>query len=359
MKALILVGGFGTRLRPLTLSKPKPMVEFVNKAMVHRQLEELANVGVKHVVLAVSYRSDVMEKYLRPLEKELNITITISQEEEPLGTAGPLALAREHLTTDDSPFFVLNSDVICTFPFKDLLDFHKAHGKIGTIFATKVEDPSKYGVILTKEDGQIYQFVEKPQEYVGNRINAGLYIFNPQVLDFIELKPTSIEKEVFPKLAFERELYAFDLEGFWMDVGQPPDFLKGMGLYFSWLEERKSSLLSEGNYLTGPNIIHPTAKIGADCIIGPNVSIGPNCVIESGVRLSNCCIMENCTVKSHSRIEQSIIGWNSRVGRWCLVTNVSVLGEDVGLKDEVYVNGARILPHKTIGNDILDPTIIM
>src|SRR3990167_7750585 len=125
-----------------------------------------------------------------------------------MGTAGPLALAKEHLGVDGSPFFVLNADVTCTFPFKELLAFHHKHGKEGTIMVTKVEEPSRYGVVVYDEgNGKISRFVEKPAQFVGNRINAGIYLFNPGILSRIELRPTSIEREVFPVMAAQGQLY--------------------------------------------------------------------------------------------------------------------------------------------------------
>ena len=152
-----------------------------------------------------------------------------SRETEPLGTAGPLALARDLLWGDGTePFFVLNSDIACEFPFADMVAFHKRHGREGTLMVTKVDEPSKYGVIVSREGGQIERFVEKPKEYVGNRINAGIYLFNPAILNRIEMRPTSIEKEIFPRMASDGQLFAMDLEGFWMDVGQPKDYLTGL-----------------------------------------------------------------------------------------------------------------------------------
>jgi len=235
MKALILVGGFGTRLRPLTLTLPKPLVPFCNKPMIEHQIMALAEAGVTDIVLAVNYRPEVMVKQLQKFEVEYNIKIHFSVETEPLGTAGPLALAREILGKDDSCFFVLNSDIVCPFPFKQMLEFHKKHGKEGSILVTRVEEPSKYGVIVCKPstEGQIESFVEKPKVFVSNKINAGIYIFNPAILKRIELKPTSIEKEIFPKMATDGELFAMDLKGYWMDVGQPKDFLTGIGLHLS------------------------------------------------------------------------------------------------------------------------------
>jgi hypothetical protein len=157
-------------------------------------------VGVTEVVLAVNYKPEVMLEALDAIATEVGVKITCSQETEPLGTAGPLALAREHLD-DGEPFFVFNSDVTCTYPLAELLAFHKAHGREGTIFVTKVAEPSKYGVVVHDADGEIKHFVEKPQTFVGNHINAGLYIFNPSIFDRIPLRPTSIEKEIFPAVS--------------------------------------------------------------------------------------------------------------------------------------------------------------
>jgi len=357
MKALILVGGFGTRLRPLTLSVPKPIVEFANKPSIIHQIEALVQIGVDEVVLAVNYQPELMSACMKEWEKKLGVKITYSQESEPLGTAGPLALAREILN-DGQPFFVLNSDVICVFPFKEMLEFHKKHGAEGTIMVTKVEEPSKYGVVVAGDDGKIARFVEKPQVYVGNKINAGLYLFNASILDRIEPKPTSIEKEIFPVMATQGQLYSMVLPDFWMDIGQPKDFLAGTKLYLSHLEEIKSDMLSKHEGVISPVIIDPTAKIGK-AVIGPNVTIGPNCIIEDGVRLKNTVILEGVYVGANSWINQSIIGWKSRIGKWVRIQNVSVLGQDVHVSDELYVNGGRILPHKDITTSILEESIIM
>jgi len=358
MKALILVGGFGTRLRPLTLSVPKPIVEFANKPSIIHQIEALVKCGVTEVILAVNYQPELMSAVMAQWEKKLGVKISYSQETTPLGTAGPLALARE-LLSDGDPFFVLNSDVICTFPFKELLEFHKKHGAEGTIMVTKVEEPSKYGVVVSNEQGKILQFVEKPKIYVGNKINAGLYIFNPNILNRIEAKPTSIEKEIFPKMAAEGQLYCMTLPGFWMDVGQPKDFLAGTALYLGHAEEANPSMLSTGEGFEGPVLVDPSAKIGKGCRIGPNVTIGPNCVIGDGVRLKDTVVLEGVRVGHHSWINQSILGWKSEIGRWTRIQNVSVLGQDVNVADELFINGGQILPHKSIAASVPDPQIIM
>lgn len=285
-----------------------------------------------------------------------------------MGTAGPLALAAELLLKDaeeNQPFFVLNSDITSEFPFQDLLDYHKSHKKEGTIMVTTVAEPSKYGVVVyDQESGRIDRFVEKPQHYVGNKINAGMYIFNSSILKRIPLRPTSIEKETFPAMAEAGELYAMELKGFWMDVGQPKDYLSGMAKYLSSLETREDfpdhkNLAPAGPNIIGPVMIDPTATIGQGCLLGPHVTIGPGCVIEDGVRISRSTIMGGARIKAHAWVDSTIVGWQSTVGRWARLEKVTVLGMDVSVADEVYINGAKVLPHKSISESVADPNAII
>ncbi|KAJ6690231.1 hypothetical protein OIU85_006507 [Salix viminalis] len=360
MKALILVGGLGTRLRPLTLSVPKPLVEFANKPMILHQIEALKAIGVTEVVLAINYQPELMLN-LKEFEKKLEIKITFSQETEPLGTAGPLALARDKLIDDSGePFFVLNSDVISEYPLKQMVDFHKAHGGEASIMVTKVDEPSKYGVVVMEEStGKVERFVEKPKTFVGNKINAGIYLLNPSVIDRIELRPTSIEKEVFPKIAADNKLYAMVLPGFWMDIGQPRDYIAGLRLYLDSLRKKSSTKLATGPHIVGNVLVDETAKIGEGCLIGPDVAIGPGCIVESGVRLSRCSVMSGVRIKQHACISSSIIGWQSTVGRWARVENLTILGEKVQVYDEIYTNGGVVLPYREIKSSILKPEIVM
>lgn len=300
-----------------------------------------------------------MEEELNKEADKLGVSLIFSLESEPLGTAGPLALAKDKLCSSSEPFFVLNSDVICDFPFEELNAFHRAHGKEGTIVVTKVDEPSKYGVVLYDEKGCIQKFIEKPQEFISNKINAGLYILNPSVLSKIPLKPTSIEKEVFPVMCEESELYAMELPGFWMDIGQPKDFLTGMCLYLTSLRKRDPKTLYTDDCVVGNVLIDPSAKIGKGCHIGPNVTIGPNVVIEDGVCIKRCTILKGALIKSHSWLESCIIGWRCIVGRWVRMEGTTVLGEDVIVKDEIYINGGQVLPHKSIALSVPEPQIIM
>jgi mannose-1-phosphate guanylyltransferase len=205
----------------------------------------------------------------------------------------------------------------------------------------------------------VHRFVEKPQQFVGNKINAGIYLLSTKTLDRIQLRPTSIEKEIFPKIAAENKLFAMVLPGFWMDIGQPRDYTIGLRLYLASLRQKAPNLLASGPTYLGNVIVHESAVIGDGCLIGPDVSIGQGCVIESGVRLSRCTIMRGVRVKKHACIVGSIIGWHSTVGQWARIENMTVLGEDVHVCDEVFSNGGVVLPHKEIKASIFKPEIVM
>ncbi|KAK8807007.1 hypothetical protein WA158_003766 [Blastocystis sp. Blastoise] len=348
MKALILVGGYGTRLRPLTFSKPKPLVEFCNLPILYHQIEALSKVGVTTVVLAVSYLEEQLEQITNEIKEKYNVDIVISLESTPMGTAGPIALARKHLEGDE-PFFVFNSDVTCRFPLSEMLEFHKRHNAEGTIMVTEVSDPTKYGVVVAdSETDQIERFVEKPKEYVGNHINAGLYILNPSVIDRIPLSPTSIEKVIFPQMAKEGTLYSMLLPGFWMDIGQPKDYITGVDLTLQYYSECYPNKLSKGENIKGNALISPKAKISPLTVIGPNVVIGDDCVVEDHVTLSNCTLHKGCHVHKNSIITFSILGWENKVMENCVINHVYT-GFDVTFKSGVELDDYSICPNKTIG----------
>lgn len=152
------------------------------------------------------------------------------------------------------------------------------------------------------EAGQVERFVEKPKTFVGDKINAGIYVLSPSILDRIELKPTSIEKEVFPKVADNNKLFAMILQGYWMDVGQPKDYLTGLTLHLSSLMKYKPGDLAKGDHITGNVLVDSSVKIGDGALIGPDVCIGKDCVIGKGVRLRNCVVMSGTKIKDYSQV---------------------------------------------------------
>lgn len=308
---------------------------------------------MKTVILCVNVQPDAMKTYIVEAEKKYGIRIIFSQEDVPMGTAGPLALpdAYNALVADDAPFFMFNSDVICDFPLTEMLAFHQAHGGEGTIMVTEVQDPSKYGVVLSEADGQIKQFIEKPQTFVSNKINAGIYLFNVDILKRVPKNtPTSIEREVFPKIAAEKKLYSLVLKGYWMDIGQPKDYLTGQVLHLAYVRKTAPETLTKGDFVKDNVLVDPTAKIGAGAVIGPDVVIGPNVVIGEGARIKRSTIMAGSVVKAHALVASSIVGWKSTIGTHARVCD-SVLGEDVNIAAEVAVTDVQVCPHKSVGTN--------
>ncbi|MFW9900521.1 MAG: NDP-sugar synthase, partial [Candidatus Thorarchaeota archaeon] len=229
-RAIILSGGWGTRLRPLTCTIPKSLIPVVNKPVIERQILLLKSAGIKEIVLAVSVMSDILRNYFGDGEK-LGINIRYTDERHPLGTAGAIKLAEDHLK--DENFFMINGDVILNFDFKEILQAHDNYKGTGLIASKIVPDPSRYGVlIIDEETNKISKFLEKTEytppegQNIPMPINAGVYLLEPEIFSYIEPeKRTSIEREVFPILAREGKLYHYPIPGIWKDIGKPEELL--------------------------------------------------------------------------------------------------------------------------------------
>lgn len=308
-----------------------------------------------------------MMEFTKSVEDEYKVKITYSVEDTPLGTAGPLTLARAQLETDSEPFFMLNSDVACEFPLKKMLQFHRSHKREGTILVTPVEDPSKYGLVVSNEDGMILQFLEKPDSntktFPTNHINAGIYLLNKEVLKRLPSIPTniSIERKIFPEMVISNDLYAMRLDGYWMDIGQPLDFIKGTKHHLHFLRKTDTQALADSttDYTVHGNVmIDPTAKIGKGSVLGPDVVIGPNSVIGEGVRITNSTIMAGTKIASYARIGNSIIGWSCNIKAWAHLDKCQ-LGEDVEVATETVLVGAIVCPHKGMKDSSFTTQVFM
>ncbi|XP_077249491.1 putative mannose-1-phosphate guanylyltransferase 2 [Tasmannia lanceolata] len=363
MKALILVGGFGTRFDPLTLTLPMGFVEFANKPLILHQIEALKNIGITEVLLAFNDQPEVLlvvdqskQVILDSLIQFGNthgINITVLPETERLGNARALASAKEPLLNGyEEPFLVMNSDIISDYPLRELIHFHKAYDRDASIMV-KVYGPSKYGVVaLEQGTGRVKKFFVKPKTGISTTINTGIYVMNPSIFDRIELTHSSIEKDVFPKIAEERRLYGMVFTTLWMDIKDPNDYLLGLAMYLQLLRGQSPSQLATGSHIVGNVLVDPTALIGDDCKIGPDVSVGPNCVIHSGVRLVGCTIMRGATIHKHARISNSIVGCNSIIGDWSSIDNYTILGEYVTVRDEVQCNRDVVSPCTVIESNL-------
>jgi NDP-sugar pyrophosphorylase family protein len=340
-KGIILSGGWGTRLRPLTCTTPKTLIPIVNKPVIERQMLLLKSAGVKEVILAVSVMSKEIQDYFKD-GKKLDIKIHYTNEKHPMGTAGAIKLAESYLKDDN--FFMLNGDVILNFDFADMLKFHKDHQGIGTIASKLIEDPSRYGVLITDEKtNQLLQFLEKDEykppggKYIPMPINAGVYILEPDIFSYIPSnKKVSIEKEVFPKAVNEMKLYHYPVRGIWKDVGKPYDLLQGnimlMNDLLMNLKEKRHNLIDASADIHASTVLIPPCTIGenvvirSQCRIGPNVIIGDNVFIDSNSQIKDTIIYNESYISKNTEISYAIISDN------CYINNNVKLegkGEDL------------------------------
>lgn len=340
MEAIILAGGFGTRLKPLTYTRAKSLLPILNKPMITYLIKSLPD-NVNKVILAVNYKKKQIEEYFK--EYNFDKEIIVNDEPEPLGTGGAVKYAEKHIS--DS-FFVLNSDIISSLNLNQMIKFHNKKKSITTISLWPVENVSEFGVADVIEDGKIIGFVEKPrpEDAPSNFINAGAYLFETEILDYIESnKFVSMEKEIFSKVIkdFDR-FYGFKFKGYWMDIGRISSY---HNVHSFLLDQNKL------NNFIGENVIQN--GIINRSTIGDNTIIGLNSVIKSSiifnnvnigekVVLKNSIVGENCKILDNSNIVNSIIGDNE------IVIKNGILNNDI-LWSKSIPNG---YPKKQVGNVI-------
>ena len=301
MKAVILAGGMGTRLRPITYSMPKPLVPLVDRPMVMHIIDSLPK-EVDTVILAVSYMKEKLEEYFA--HNDCGRKVILVNEEQPLGTGGALKNVSSYL---DDTFFAFNGDVLCSLDLQQMLATHKRRGGIGSISLWDVEDPTAFGVVGTTADDRITAFQEKPkrEEAVSNSINAGVYIFEPEIFSHIGSGVVSLEREVFPKV-LDKGLYAQRFSGYWVDCGTRDNYVKAQRI----LLERGKALVKgctiDSAHITGQNRLVGTSLEA--CTIGPFVTAFPGCRILKGVVISNSMLMDNVVVEEGAVVKDSLIG---------------------------------------------------
>ncbi len=362
MKTLVLAGGFGTRLRPLSCSRPKALFPIANKPLIDYTLESLRDAEIENVVLAVYYMAESLVRYLGPTKYDLGILY--SREQRPLGTGGPIKKAKDMLNGDK--FMVMNGDLLTDFDYRRLINYHDEKGGIATVALTQVSDPSRYGSVELDWEGRITRFVEKPEfgKAPSNLINAGIYIMEPEIFDYIpDGKKVRIETEVFPKLADEQRLYGFESHGFWMDIGEPIDYLAGNAAILARqrdIVKPDSVDIDSSVTLKGPCNFGENVTIGADSRIGPNVSIADDVMIGKGCRIENSIIFAGAVIEDYSSVKNAILGENSVLERWVKVESGSLVGDFAQISDGVTITeGVSICPSKTVEESILQPRQVM
>lgn len=334
MQAVVLVGGEGTRLRPLTFGTPKPMVPIVNVPFLARTLERLCEVGIREVILPAGYMPQAITEYFGDGSR-LGMQITYVIEDEPLGTAGAIKNVEQHIS---GPFFVLNGDILTSLDLQAMIDFHRRKGGLGALHLIKVDDPSAFGCVVHDDHGRISAFVEKPQAGTAptNDINAGTYLLDPRVLDLIPPgRNVSIERETFPQLlAQEGELYAYVTGDYWIDVGRPEQYLNA---HRDILSGRMPLRLEPG--ITGApceNCVEPThvgegTRIDPSARVGPNVVLGRNCSIGARAIVRESVLWDGVFVGDDAHVEHTIVASGASIGNGCIVERGSVIGHDARL----------------------------
>lgn len=322
MQAIVLVGGEGTRLRPLTSDVPKPAVTLVDRPFLAYAIEWLAAHGVTEVVLACGFLPDVLRAALADEEERAGVEITYVAEPEPLGTAGAIRFAAEALGDRlQDRFLALNGDVLADLDLSALLRAHEERGARGTIGLHPVADSSAYGLVSCDADGRVLEFLEKTGETVPGEINAGAYVLERSVLDLVPAgRAVSIEREVFPRLVGDG-LCGLLLEGYWMDIGTPDRYLQA-----SWD-------ILEGRVETQVRATAPGLLVGGDAVIDEEAKVGPRavvsdgCRVESGAEVGDSVLLDGCTVGRDALVQGSILAPGAEVEPGAQLIN-AVIGRD-------------------------------
>ena len=364
MKALILAGGFGTRLRPLTCTRPKLMFPVANRPLLDWVIERLSLDGVSTVVLAVNYMADVLSRHFG--KSKYGVKILYSRETKPLGTGGPIRKAENLLNDDDEPFFVLNGDILSTISYRDLYQRHIEYGARATIALHEVENPSRFGVAVLNGKNQILKFVEKPkpEQALGRLINAGVYVLNQSVFDLIPERQVSIEKEVFPVLAGNGELFGYNLDGLWVDIGKPEDYIVAnrhmLDMVPSKNPAERGSKISSKAQVIPPVAIAKGATIERDAVVGPYVSVGEGVTVGRGTRIENSILFPGAWVDCSTSIKNAIIGEGAIIGRWVKIENDCIVGDHAVIEDNVTLApNVKVCPSKEVSDSILQASTVM
>jgi len=324
VKAVILVGGEGTRLRPLTYTTVKAMVPVLNKPFIEYVIRYLSNHNIKEIILALGYKPDCITDYFGDAT-QLGTKLVYSVETEPLGTAGAIKNAEQYI---DDTFFIMNGDIFTDLNLTEMLRFHRDRGAMVTIALTPVDDPTRFGVVETDSNQRVTSFVEKPkrEQVTSNMINAGVYIVESQVLKRIPKdKRFMFERDVFPALLAEGEpIFSYASKAYWIDTGTPEQYLqlssdlmfgKSVQVTFKPEDVRidKGTSVHPQARLTGPILVDGDCTIGKYAQLKGPVAIGTGCTIKDGAIIENSILWQNVTIGEQATLKDCIVASNSYI----------------------------------------------
>lgn len=358
---MILAGGFATRLRPLSCTRPKTLFPIVNKPLLEWIFEKLAKNNIEEAILAVNGLTAFHVKQKRILKHGLRIKYSIDPPKTPLGTGGPIKNA-EKLIGNLETFMVLNGDIFADLSYIEILKKHEERGNIATIALHEVEDPSRYGVAELDQDCRVKRFLEKPTKGTAptNYINAGIYVLSPKIFQYLPKgKKVSMEREVFPKLAQEGQLYGHVFQGLWKDIGKPKEYLQANKTLLSALAKTQKPKNAGKFELRNPVAIDKGVHIGAKSIIGPYTVLGKNVTVGKKARISESVILSEVKIDDSANINGAIIGENAAIGKKVRISKGCIIGDQAKIRDNIALaKETSVCPAKEVSENILKSKII-
>ncbi len=363
MKAVVMAGGEGTRLRPLTSNQPKPMVPVFNKPIMEYTVELLKAHRINEVVVTLQFMPQIIKNYFGD-GSDLGVNMTYAIEQQPLGTAGSVLNAKDHL---DGPFVVISGDALTDIDLKALIKYHKKKRSLATIALKRVENPLEFGVIIASETGEIERFLEKPTwgEIFSDTINTGIYVLEPEIFDYIEPgESVDFSKDVFPKVLEDgKPLYGYTTDSYWCDIGNyeqyvqaHQDLMSGMAdIKPPGIKMREDVWVGEGAYIdpsadiVGPVVIGQNARLERDCEVHEFSVIGHNVVLRSGSHAHRSIIWENTYVGNQAHLHGCVIGKNCDIKNGARIDQGAVIGDECEIGERANINhDVKIYPFKTV-----------
>ncbi|MGZ7135381.1 MAG: DUF4954 family protein [Methanobacterium sp.] len=376
-----MAGGKGTRLRPLTLIRPKPMIPLVNKPIIQYTVDRLKRFGLKDIIMTLNYMSTNIKNYFKD-GTSFGVDIKYSVEKWPLGTGGSVKKAQKYI---DDTFMVVSGDVLTDVDFKDVLKFHKEKGALVTMVLTEIEDPTHFGIAVMDNDNKITEYLEKPapEDVFSNVANTGIYILEPEIFEFFQEKEEKSEldfsKDIFPEIIKkDAGIYGYVFNGYWNDVGRPETFLEAT---YDILDQKikldfnkskiEESIGKIGNIWVGKNVfidkkariegpvvigdnctIQEGSKISKGSVIGNNVSIGKNVNIDGAVILSDSIVEDNSFLTGCVVDTKCIIDKNTVLESGVVAGSLVEIGKNSVIRSSRSItNNMKILPDSIIDSD--------
>ncbi|MCK9152305.1 sugar phosphate nucleotidyltransferase [Methanobacterium alcaliphilum] len=361
-----MAGGKGTRIQPLTLSRPKPLIPVANRPMIEYILKKLKIHGHNDIVVTLNYLRTHIKKLLKKNHPNFNAKFSI--EKKPLGTAGGVALAQKYI---DDTFFVLSGDVLIDVDFDEILKFHKKKKALATMILKPVNDPSHFGIAVLSQDNEIIKFLEKPShsDVFSKIANTGTYIFEPEIMDYIDTSQGAVDfsNDVFPELINAKAgIYGYISEGYWNDVGRPDSFLnanhdvlnkkitprpngkilkESVGKFGDiWVGDNVE--IKDKVRIIGPVVIGNDSIIEQNSVIGRNTVIGDNVTIKENTTIEGSVIFSKSIINSNSHLKNCIIDSECILDSGCVIEKGALLGNSVHVGPSSLISSNRSITNK-------------